>query len=129
VVLLMAILSTVFNIVSPKIMGKATTKLFEDLMLKFQHVPGAAVDFNYILHILYILAGLYIASAFFGYLQQYIMASVAQKTVYDMRQDINLKLSRLPLKFFDARTHGDILSRVTNDIDNIATTLQQSLTQ
>lgn len=129
VVLLMAILSTVFNIVSPKIMGKATTKLFEDLMLKFQHVPGAAVDFNYILHILHILAGLYIASAFFGYLQQYIMASVAQKTVYDMRQDINLKLSRLPLKFFDARTHGDILSRVTNDIDNIATTLQQSLTQ
>lgn len=129
VVLLMAILSTVFNIVSPKIMGKATTKLFEDLMLKFQHVPGAAVDFNYILHILYILAGLYIASAFFGYLQQYIMASVAQKTVYDMRQDVNMKLSRLPLKFFDARTHGDILSRVTNDIDNIATTLQQSLTQ
>lgn len=129
VVLLMAILSTVFSIVSPKIMGKATTKLFEDLMLKFQHVPGAAVDFNYILNIIYILAGLYVASAFFGYIQQFIMAGVAQKTVYDMRQDVNLKLSRLPLKFFDARTHGDILSRVTNDIDNIATTLQQSLTQ
>ncbi|HEX3012077.1 MAG TPA: ABC transporter ATP-binding protein [Syntrophomonadaceae bacterium] len=128
-VLLTAILSTVFNILSPKIMGKATTKLFEDLMLKFRHVPGAAVDFNYILNILYVLAGLYIASALFGYIQQYIMAGVAQKTVYDMRQDVNLKLSRLPLKFFDARTHGDILSRVTNDIDNIATTLQQSLTQ
>ncbi len=76
-----------------------------------------------------ILAGLYIASALFAYIQQYIMAGVAQQTVYDMRQDVNEKLTRLPLKFFDARTHGDILSRVTNDIDNIATTLQQSLTQ
>lgn len=129
IVLLFAILSTVFSIVSPRIMGKATTKLFADLMLKYKHVPGAAVDFNYILNILFILAGLYIASALFAYIQQYIMAGVAQQTVYDMRQDVNEKLARLPLKFFDARTHGDILSRVTNDIDNIATTLQQSLTQ
>jgi ATP-binding cassette subfamily B protein len=128
-VLFMAIASTVFSIVSPKVMGKATTKLFEDLMLKLKHVPGATVDFNYILHILLILAGLYIFSAFFSYIQQYVMASVAQKTVYDMRTDVNDKLSRLPLKFFDARTHGEILSRVTNDIDNIASTLQQSLTQ
>lgn len=128
-VLLFAVLSTVFSIVSPKIMGKATTKLFADLMLKLKHVPGAAVDFNYILNILLILAGLYIVSAFFMYVQQYIMASVAQNTVCDMRTDVNMKLARLPLKFFDARTHGDILSRVTNDIDNIATTLQQSLTQ
>jgi len=110
-------------------MGKATTKLFEDLMLKYKHVPGAAVDFHYILNILFILAGLYITSALFAYIQQYIMAGVAQNTVYDMRRDVNEKLARLPLKFFDARTHGDILSRVTNDIDNIATTLQQSLTQ
>lgn len=129
IVLLFAVLSTVFSIVSPRIMGKATTKLFEDLMLKYQHVPGAAVDFNYIFNILMILAGLYIASALFTYIQQYIMAGVAQQTVYDMRADVNEKLARLPLKFFDARTHGEILSRVTNDIDNIATTLQQSLTQ
>lgn len=129
IVLLFAVLSTLFSIVSPRIMGKATTKLFEDLMLKYNHVPGAAVDFNYILNILFILAELYIASALFAYIQQYIMAGVAQQTVYDMRQDVNEKLARLPLKFFDARTHGDILSRVTNDIDNIATTLQQSLTQ
>jgi len=128
-VLLFAVLSTLFSIVSPRIMGKATTKLFADLMLKYKHVPGAAVDFNYILNILFILAGLYIASALFAYIQQYIMAGVAQQTVYDMRQDVNEKLARLPLKFFDAHTHGDILSRVTNDIDNIATTLQQSLTQ
>lgn len=129
VVLLFAIFSTVFSIFSPRIMGKATTKLFEDLMLKYNHVPGAAVDFAYILNILLILAGLYILSALFSYIQQYVMAGVAQETVYDMRQDLNGKLARLPLKFFDARTHGDILSRVTNDIDNIATTLQQSLTQ
>lgn len=128
-VLLLAILSTVFSILSPKIMGKATTKLFEDLMAKYHHVPGAAVDFTYIGNIILILAALYIASAGFAYVQQYIMAGVAQQTVYAMRRDINDKLTRLPLKFFDARTHGEILSRVTNDIDNIATTLQQSLTQ
>jgi ATP-binding cassette subfamily B protein len=129
IVLLFAVLSTVFSIFSPKVMGKATTKLFEDLMLKYKHVPGAAVDFHYILNILLILAGLYIASALFAYIQQYIMAGVAQKTVFDMRQDVNEKLARLPLKYFDAHTHGDILSRVINDIDNISTTLQQSLTQ
>jgi len=129
VVLLFAVLSTVFSIVSPKVMGKATTKLFEDLMLMYKHVPGAGVDFQYILNILVILGGLYLASALFAYIQQYIMAGVAQQTVFDMRQDVNEKLARLPLKYFDAHTHGDILSRVSNDIDNISTTLQQSLTQ
>ncbi len=68
-------------------------------------------------------------TAIFSYLQQYIMAGVAQKTVYDMRKDVNEKLARLPLSFFDGRTHGEIMSRVTNDMDNIAGTLQQSLTQ
>ncbi|HWQ75831.1 MAG TPA: ABC transporter ATP-binding protein [Syntrophomonas sp.] len=129
IVLIFAGLSTVFNIFSPKIMGEATTKLFEGVMLKLQHAPGAAVDFHYILNILLILAGLYIASALFSYMQQYLMAGVSQMTVFDMRQDVNKKLARLPLKYFDAHTHGDILSRVINDIDNIATTLQQSLTQ
>ena len=128
-VLIFAVLSTIFNIVSPKIMGKATTKLFEGLIMKMQNIPGAHIDFAYIQQIVLILIGLYLASALFGYIQQYIMAGVAQKTVYDMRKDIYSKLSRLPLKFFDTRTHGEILSRVTNDIDNIATTLQQSLTQ
>ena len=129
VVVLFAVLSTLFSIVSPKVMGKATTKLFEDLMLMYKHVPGAGVDFQYILNILVILGGLYLASALFAYIQQYIMAGVAQQTVFDMRQDVDEKLARLPLKYFDAHTHGDILSRVTNDVDNISTTLQQSLTQ
>ncbi len=128
-VFIMAILSTVFSIVSPKIMGKATTKLFEGIMMKYRHVPGAKVDFDYIGQILVLLIGFYILSAIFSYLQQYIMAGVAQKTVYDIRNDVSKKLSRLPLKFFDSHVHGDILSRVTNDVDNISTTLQQSLTQ
>ncbi|MGE5582923.1 MAG: ABC transporter ATP-binding protein [Bacillota bacterium] len=128
-VFLTAILSTFFSIVSPKILGKATTKLFEGLMLKLRGVPGARVDFDYIFRIILILAVLYILSSLFSYIQQYIMAGVAQTTVFNMRTDVNDKLSRLPLKFFDSRTHGEILSRVTNDIDNISTTLQQSLTQ
>lgn len=128
-VLAMAAASTIFSVVSPKVMGKATTKLFEGLMRKHAGIPGAGVDFDYIARILLTLAGLYVASALFSYLQQFIMAGVSQKIVYDMRSDVNDKLSRLPLRYFDSRTHGEILSRVTNDVDNVATTLQQSLTQ
>ncbi|GIP47562.1 ABC transporter [Paenibacillus sp. J53TS2] len=128
-VLVMAILSTVFSIFSPKVMGKATTKLFEGIVAKYQRVPGAEIDFQYVWQIIMILIGLYVLSALFGYVQQYLMAGVAQKTVYDLRKDVNAKLNKLPLKYFDARTHGEILSRVTNDVDNIAGTLQQSLTQ
>lgn len=153
-VLITAILSTVFSIVSPKVMGKATTKLFEGLMSKYmyyQKLSGAAeavkkggnprilaqlqqqgvpaVDFNYIGKIIFYLILLYVISSIFSYIQQYIMAGVAQNTVYNMRNDLNHKLTKLPLKYFDSRTHGEILSRVTNDIDTIATTLQQSLTQ
>ena len=128
IIFLMAILSTIFSIVSPKIMGKATTKLFEFTMAKFNGLP-AAMDFDFITNILLLLVGLYLFSAFFSYIQQYLMAGVAQKIVYDMRQQVNDKLNHLPLKYFDGRTHGEILSRVTNDVDNISTTLQQSLTQ
>lgn len=122
-VLTAAVLSTVFSIVSPKIMGLATTSLFDSFM------TGSGVNFEYIALILLTLGGLYLISASFNYIQQFIMAGVAQKTVYAMREDINQKLSRLPLKYFDAHAHGDILSRVTNDVDNISTTLQQSITQ
>jgi ATP-binding cassette subfamily B protein len=128
-VMLTAILSIIFSIMSPKILGQATTKLFEGVMGKIRHVPGARVDLQYIWEIIMIVAGLYIISALFSYIQQVIMAGVAQKTVFDMRSDVDDKLARLPLKFFDSRTHGEILSRVTNDVDNIASTLQQSITQ
>ena len=128
-VLIMTILGNLFDILCPRILGKATTKLFEGSMLLFKQVPGAGIDFTYIRQILFYLLGLYIFSSFFNYLTQFIMARVAQKTVFDMRNDLNNKLARLPLGFFDARTHGDILSRLTNDIDNISSSLQQSITQ
>jgi ATP-binding cassette subfamily B protein len=129
VVFLFAALSTVFAIFSPKVMGKATTKLTQGIIGKLMHVPGAVVDFAYIGRIMLILIGLYALSALFNYVQQFIMAGAAQSTVYDMRRDVNAKLSRLPLRYFDSRTHGEILSRVTNDLDLVASTLQQSLTQ
>jgi ATP-binding cassette subfamily B multidrug efflux pump len=133
VVLVFAILSTAFMIVSPKILGNATTKIFQGLIAKLTamrlHRPVPSLDFGYIEHIVLLLIVLYLISAVCGYVQQYVMAGIAQRIVYQMRKDVNDKLTRLPLKFFDSRTHGEILSRVTNDIDNIATTLQQNLTQ
>lgn len=128
-VLITTVLSTIFSIASPLMIGKAITKLFTGIMLKYKGVPGAGVDYGYILRILLILVVLYVMSAFFSYMQQVIMVRVAQKTVFDLRQEISRKLSRLPLKFFDTHTHGEILSRVTNDVDNISSTLQQSVTQ
>ncbi len=128
-VLVFAVIGTIFNIVGPKILGLATTKLFQGVEQKLQGVPGAAVDFNYIAHVLLIVGGLYTISAVFIYLQQYLMAGVAQRTVYTMRKQVEEKLSRLPLKYFDSQTHGEILSRAVNDMDNISTTLQQSMTQ
>ena len=128
-VFFLAIASTLFAVFAPKIMGQATTKIFEGLMGMMKHQAGAGIDFGTIGQIVVILIGLYAVSAIFSYLQQFIMAGVAQKTAYDMRRDVSNKLARLPLKFFDGRTHGEIMSRVTNDLDNVANTLQQSLTQ
>lgn len=133
VVLVTSIIGTAFNIVGPKILGLATTKLFEGLVAKFvalqHHLPAPGIDFGYIATILLILLGLYIISAIFLYIQQYIMARVAQRTMYQLRREVDEKLSRLPLKYFDTRTHGEIMSRAVNDMDNLSTTLQQSITQ
>ena len=150
IVLVAAILGTVFNIIGPKILGLATTKLFIGLIAKFEvqgknqaiskalahnpalplHLsPVPGIDFGYIGNVLLILLGLYIISAIFMFIQQYLMAGVAQRTVYKLRKEVDEKLSRLPLKYFDGRTHGEILSRAVNDMDNISTTLQQSVTQ
>ena len=132
-VMLLAVASTAFSIVGPKLMGKVTTKLFEGLMGKFAaaylHQPLPAIDFRYISGMVVLLICLYVVSALLGFLQQYLMSDVSQTIVFDLRRDTNDKLQRLPLKYFDARTHGEVMSRVTNDIDNIGTTLQQSLTQ
>ncbi|QVY63538.1 ABC transporter ATP-binding protein [Cytobacillus gottheilii] len=128
-VFIAAILSTVFMIVGPKIMGNAITELFEGIYGKLSGVPGAAVDFGAIGQMLLLLAGLYVISSLFTFVQQYVMSSVAQLTVYRLREDINEKLEKLPLQYFDGRPKGEILSRVTNDIDTIGSTLQQSVTQ
>ncbi len=133
IVLVTAIIGTMFNIVGPKILGLATTKLFDGLLAKYQaifrHQPVPSIDFGYIATVLLILLGLYVISALFMYIQQYIMAGVAQRTMYRMRREVDEKLSRLPLKYFDGRTHGEIMSRAVNDMDNLSTTLQQSITQ
>jgi ATP-binding cassette subfamily B multidrug efflux pump len=127
-VFLAAIISTTFNIASPRIMGMITTTLFEGVMGKVQG-SGTGIDFERILTIVFILIGIYGMSSLFGFFQQFIMADVAQKTVYDMRKQVDNKLKKLPLKYYDETSHGDILSRVTNDVDTIGNTLQQSLTQ
>jgi ATP-binding cassette subfamily B protein len=120
-----ALAATVFSVVGPKYLGKATTILFRGLTDK----AAGGVDFAAIGTILLWLCGLYAFSAAFTYLQQYLMAGIAQKLVFALRRDVQAKLSRLPLAFFDGRPHGEVMSRMTNDIDSISTTLQQSLTQ
>jgi len=125
----MAILSTAFSVAGPKILGKSITILFEGIVAKARGVPGAVIDYTSVGSILLVLLGLYLLSAAFSYATQLVMARVSQQTVYSFRKAIDEKLSRLPLKYFDGRTHGEILSRVTNDVDTIAITLQQSLVQ
>ncbi|MGL5380206.1 ABC transporter ATP-binding protein [Clostridium sp.] len=129
IVFVFAILSTAFSIFSPKVLGKATTTIYDGVLAKMRGVPNASIDFNAVFKILIALAVLYIISALFNFLQQYLMAGVAQKTVFEMRNQVTNKLNKLPLSYFDSRTYGEILSRVTNDVDTIASTLQQSLTQ
>ena len=128
-IFIMAILSTIFSILSPYILGKAITKIGEGVMMKYKGIPGATIDFKYVGIIVLTLIALYIFSSIFSYVQQYYMAGVAQNTVKVLRNDIDEKLAKLPLKYFDSHSKGDILSRVTNDLDNISTTLQQSLNQ
>jgi ATP-binding cassette subfamily B multidrug efflux pump len=129
IVFIFAIASTVFMIAGPKILGKATTKLFEGIVAKVMRVPGAAVDFDYIKNIILVLLGLYLISSVFSYIQGWIMTGVAMKVTYELRRKISQKIDRLPLKYFDTRTHGELLSRVTNDVDTVSQTLNQSLTQ
>ena len=126
-VLLFAIGSTVFSIVGPKILGKATTKIFEGLMAKVSGTGG--IDFGAIEKILLILVCLYLVSALFSFVQGYIMSGISQKISYEMRNQILEKINRMPMKYFDTKTHGEILSRITNDIDTLGMSLNQSLTQ
>jgi len=128
-VFLATIASTLFSILGPKILGQATTVLFAGVLARLQGLPGAGVDFTAILRILGMLGVVYLASTLFGFIQQIVMVNVSQKTVYKMRKDINHKLARLPLHYYDSASHGDTLSRFTNDVDVISQSLQQSVIQ
>lgn len=129
VALSFAVGSTIFSIIGPKILGRATTRLFEGAVAKVMNQPGAAIDFAYIGEILIWLLILYTVSAVFNYVQGFIMAGVSMKISYQFRKDIAAKINRLPLGYFDRQSHGEVLSRVTNDVDTVGQTLNQSLGQ
>ena len=126
-VVIFAIGSTVFNIAGPKILGKATTELFHGLISKVS--GGSGIDFDKIAKILIGLMCLYVCSALFSFIQGYIMTGVSQKLTYRMRKEISEKIDRLPMGYFDKMTHGEILSRITNDVDTLSQSLNQSATQ
>ncbi|MFZ7134403.1 MAG: ABC transporter ATP-binding protein [Eubacteriales bacterium] len=128
IVFIFAAASAVFSIVGPKVLGMATTKLFEGIM-EIIAGTGKGIDFDYILNIILILAGLYLFSSLFSYIQGWIMSGVSMKITYRFRKDISEKINRMPLKYFDGTNHGEVLSRVTNDVDTVSQTLNQSLTQ
>ncbi|PKH47498.1 ABC transporter ATP-binding protein, partial [Dehalococcoides mccartyi] len=129
IALVLAIFGTVFTIIGPKLLGNATTKLFEGLVSKVMNAPGAGIDFTYIGNIVLILVGLYAVSAICSYIMGYIMTGVSIKVTYDLRKQIAEKINRLPMKFFDNKTYGEVLSHVTNDVDLISNTLTQSMSQ
>jgi ATP-binding cassette, subfamily B, multidrug efflux pump len=124
---IIAIASTIFGIVGPKILGKATTKLFEGMMAK---IAGTGeIDFQYIGYIILSVLGLYVLSAILSYAQGWIMSNVAMNITYRFRKDISEKINRMPFKYFDGTSHGEVLSRITNDVDTVSQTLNQSITQ
>lgn len=127
VVLVFAVASTAANIVGPKILGNATTRLFEGVMAQLNGTGG--IDFTYIGRTLLLVLGLYVASAACSYIQGWIMADVSTNVAYRFRQDIAEKINRMPLKYFDGTSQGEVLSRFTNDVDAINQTLSQSMTQ
>ncbi|MFA5524074.1 MAG: ABC transporter ATP-binding protein [Tissierellales bacterium] len=129
IVMLFAIGSTIFTIRAPKILGKATTKIFQGLVSKVSGVAGGGIDFQYILNIIYLLIGLYVLSSIFSFIQGIIVTGVSQKVSYNLRKEISEKMNKLPLKYFDSVSHGDVLSRVTNDVDTVSQTLSQSMSQ
>ncbi|MDD5794114.1 ABC transporter ATP-binding protein [Clostridium sp. HCP1S3_B4] len=128
IAILFSIAGTVFSIVGPKILGKATTKIFEGLMSKISG-DGAGIDFEAIGKILLALIALYVVSLIFSSIQGFIMSGVAQKVSYNLRDEISKKINRMPMKYFDTKTHGEVLSRITNDIDTLSQSLNQSLSQ
>ncbi|MCI8271569.1 MAG: ABC transporter ATP-binding protein [Erysipelotrichaceae bacterium] len=127
IALIFASASTVLAILGPKILGNATTELAEGFMRTVMGTGG--IDFDYILRIILTLLGIYLISSLMQYIMSVMMATITQKTAYGLRKDISEKINRMPLKYFDTRSHGDVLSRVTNDVDTLQASLSQSLSQ
>ena len=127
-VLIAASTSTIFSIVGPKILGKATTKLYEGVVAQIAGT-GSGIDFVYIGRIMLIMIGLYLFSSLLSYAQGWIMTDISMKMTYRFRKEISEKINRMPLRYFDGTTHGEILSRITNDVDTVSQTLNQSMTQ
>ena len=127
VVMVFAILSTIFNIAGPKILAKATTALATGWIAKLRGI--GSIDFAYIGKILLILLAMYLCSAAFSFIQGWLMTGLSQKVCYDFRRQISEKINRLPLAYFEKRTVGEVLSRITNDVDTLGQSLNQSVTQ
>lgn len=127
IVMIFAIGSTIFTVIGPKILGNATTELFEGLISKL--TGQGSINFGKIGTILAILMGIYAVSGLFGFIQGWIMTTISQRVCYRMREDISRKINRMPLKYFETNTVGDVLSRITNDVDTLGQGLNQSITQ
>ncbi len=127
IVMLFTVGSTVFHVVGPKILGKATTEIFNGLIGKIN--GGAGIDFEKIGMILVFLLGLYALSAVFSYIQGFVMSGISQKVAFRMRKELSEKMNRLPMSYYDKRTYGEVLSRITNDVDTLGMSLNQSITQ
>ena len=126
IVMIFAIGSTIFTIVGPKILGNATTEIFNGLISKLS--GGTGIDFGKVGTIALTLLGLYVISAIFSFVQGFLMTNVAQKITYKVRNDIAVKINKLPMKYFDKKTNGEVLSIITNDIDTLSMNLNQSIT-
>ena len=122
-----AILSTIFNIAGPKVLAKATTALATGWIAKLRGT--GSIDFVYIGRILLFLLGMYLLSSAFSFIQGWLMTGLSQKVCYDFRRQISQKIDRLPLAYFEKRTVGEVLSRITNDVDTLGQSLNQSITQ
>ena len=127
VVMIFAVVGTVFNVVGPKVLGKATTTLSDGLMAKIAGTGG--IDLTKISRILLFVLALYVVSALFTFIQHYIMSTISQKICYRLRKEISEKINRMPMKYFESRTYGEVLSRITNDVDTLGMSLSQSINQ
>ena len=127
IMMVFAVGSTVFNIIGPKILGKATTELYSGIVSKIGGGPG--IDFDKIARILLGALCLYLVSACFSFIQGFIMTGISNNVTYNLRKDISSKINRIPLKYYESRTHGEILSRITNDVDTLQMSINQSFTQ